>query len=307
MSAITETFQANEVATVPQVAVFDSRIPWLEGRNKYIGSSDAPALLGCGYAGDSLSSKYAEKVHGVKRSFSPASRDAMQIGSVLESGIIEIFAVRHPEWNVTKGKAFQFEVSKEHPYLCASLDGWATHGDERIVIEAKCISAANAYEWRENSAPLKYVCQVQHQLIVTGCKRGVIVALVGGEYEERWVERDEALIEQMLIVYRRFWQCVIDRTPPEDDSPIAFESLQVEREVGFGKQLGKEASDKVREVLKLQDEEAKLARRLAIAKSDVSALKLGVEWLVLDSQEVIRCKKNSMEKKPGLPRGVRFK
>jgi predicted phage-related endonuclease len=307
MSAMIEAIQLSGSANAPKVEVFDSRIPWLVGRDKYIGSSDAPALLGCGYAGDSLSSKYAEKVHGVKRSFSAASRDAMQVGSILEAGIIDIFATRHPEWNVSKGRAFQFEVSKKHPFLCASLDGWATHGDDRIVIEAKCVSAGNAYEWRENSAPIKYIVQVQHQLIVTGCKRGVIVALVGGEYEERWIERDEDLIEQMLIVYRRFWECVKTRTPPEDDSPIAFESLQVERDIGYGKQLGKEASDKVREVLKLQDEETKLARRLAIAKSDVSVLKLGVEWVVLDDQTVIRLKKNSMEKKAGLPRGVKFK
>jgi predicted phage-related endonuclease len=306
MSAITETFQAQNVATVPQSVVFDSRLPWLEGRNKYIGSSEAAAILGFGYAGESPTTVWASKVHGTKKVFSKATLGDLEEGRNNEAFVVESFAKRNPEWKVTPGHPFELQICKEHPYLACTIDASATRLDEKIVIEAKWIMH-QAHEWADGKCPLKYQIQIMHQMICLGINRGVVIARVCGEFHERWIERDEALVEQMLLTYQRFWQCVIDRTPPEDDSPIAFESLQVERDMGFGKQLGKEASDKVREVLKLQDEETKLARKLAIAKSDVSVLKLGVEWVVLDDQQVVRLKKSSMEKKAGLPRGVKFK
>lgn len=306
MSAIIETIQPSDVAIAPQSLVFDSRLPWLEGRNKYIGSSEAAAILGFGYAGESPTTVWANKVHGVKKQFSKAALGDLEEGKNNEAFVVDSFAKRNPEWKVTPGHPFELQICKEHPYLACTIDASATRLDEKIVLEAKWIMH-KPWEWADDSCPLMYVVQLQHQLLCMGLQRGAVIARVCGEYKCCWFERDDELISQMIIAYQRFWTHVINRTPPEDDSPIAFESLQVERDMGFGKQLGKEASDKVREVLKLQDEETKLARRLAMAKSDVSALKLGVEWAVLDDQTVIRFKKNSMEKKAGLPRGVKFK
>jgi putative phage-type endonuclease len=288
-------------------ASYDGRLPWLEGRRKRIGSSDARAILGCGYAGESATTVWAEKVHGVKRKFNAASMEAMNLGNELESAVINMFAKKHPEWKVTHGEKFATVECQEFTYLGSSLDGWAEMAGEKIVLEAKVVDAENAYEWRDEQVPLMYAVQVQHQLICTGWQRGVVIALVGGKYQERWLERDEALIEQMHIAYQRFWKHVIDRTPPEDAAPIAYEAVQSVREMGVAKMLGKDSSDLVRETLKLQDEADRIWNRLVRSRKQVADAGLGFEWLILDDQSVVRLGKKGLEKKNALPRGVRVK
>lgn len=290
---------------IAHAEVFDSRIPWLEGRSKYIGSSDAPAILGHGYAGESISTIWGEKVGTYKRQFSSADLQLMNEGRIGERFVIEMFANRHPDLKVERPEGFQFEVCPEHPFLCASLDSWFYSLDERCPIEAKVIQN-QPQEWADGGCPIKYQIQLQHQMLVIGAKRGVVVAYVLGRYEERWFERDDEFLSKALVLYRKFWQHVIDRTPPQDDSPMAYAVQRAETEWGTARRLGKRGSDAVREYFKALDELEKVERKVNGAKALLAEHAKGVEFLILDDQQVVRMGKNSVKKAARLPRGVKI-
>ncbi len=61
----------------------------------------------------------------------------------------------------------------------------------------------------EGGVPLYVLCQVQHQLAVTGKQAAhICVLLCGQETKIYKVSRNEALIEQIIQAERLFWECV---------------------------------------------------------------------------------------------------
>ena len=76
--------------------------------------------------------------------------------------------------------------------------------------------------------PLYVLCQVQHQLAVTGKQAAhICVLLCGQETKIYKVSRNEALIEQIIQAERLFWECVENDVPPAvDASESAAKALQ---------------------------------------------------------------------------------
>lgn len=286
--------------------VFDGRIPWLNGRRKYIGSSDAAAIFGHGYAGESISTVWAEKCEVGGKSYSEADLMLMEEGRIGERFVVEMFRNRHPDLRVPeKNNPFAFYVSSDYPFLCASLDCEAYAGEEMMPVEAKVIRH-NANEWEDDKCPVKYIIQTQHQMLVTGTKRACVAALVYGRYQERWIERDDEFLELAVQRYHEFWQCVIDRTPPKDDSPYAYTARRVETNFGTARRLGKRGSDALRRYFQLKQQANDLEQKLNAAKVEFAEFATGVEFVILDDQSVVKLGKRSIEKKKELPRGVQI-
>ena len=282
------------------------REKWLKHKNPRIGSSDAAAILGCGYASESATTVYARMVHGVKKSFPAGTLERMQQGSILEEGVIDLFAARNKGWKVTKGVKFETITQPEYPDLVSSLDAWAENeGKERLVVEAKVVEWSK--DWLDGGVPIKYMIQVLHQMICSGYRQGVVIALVGGRYEERWIEWDQDLVDQMLIAYEKFMECVRNRTPPEDASPIAYAVIADTSEKDVARYVGGELSKAVRETIRLQEQADKIAQQLDRAKKAVQRGAAGCGWLVLDDQAVVRLGKSKIELRKSLPSGVKVK
>ena len=72
------------------------------------------------------------------------------------------------------------------------------------------------------------LCQVQHQLAVTGKKAAhICVLLCGHETRIFKVTRSESVIQHIVNAERYFWDCVEKDTPPEADaSESAAKALQ---------------------------------------------------------------------------------
>lgn len=285
---------------------FDGRLPWLKGRQKYIGSSDSPALFGFGYENQSATTVWLSKVHDVDPSYTEADFQRMEEGRIGEQFVIAMFANRHPTWKVEHNPPFTITVCQDHPYLCASLDGQALidQEQEQIVIEAKVITHL-AHEWADGQTPPRYVIQVMHQLLCTGWKRGVIVGYVRGELQERWVERDEGMIEQMLIRYQWFWNHVKARTPPEDPKRMSYESLRVLTEYGTAKIAGKKLTDIARKYMELDKQHEQLTKELDELRNEIGRETLGAEYLLLPDQTCLKLGKKKLQYKPFLPRGIK--
>jgi len=101
-------------------------------------------------------------------------------------------------------------VSKSIPYLAATLDRVATHFEKgKGVCELKWKGTFNQKTLRE------YWIQLQHQLIVTGYKWGMVAILdAAGNFEYQTFEADPEFAESYLKTAASFWQSVMSSTPP---------------------------------------------------------------------------------------------
>ena len=287
---------------------FDGRIPWLQGRQKYIGSSDAPAILGYGYSNQSPITVWNSKVNDVQPEFDDQTLALMKNGQMCEPYVVDRFSKEHPEL-VVEGQAAnetnEMVVCKEHPYLSSTLDAIARSGDEIIPVEAKWI-LYQSQEWADGECPMKYQIQLMHQMICTGAKRGCVAAFVRGEYMERWFEWDDEVVEYMIGEYQKFWSHVIDRTPPPDDSSNGFRILRPEPELNVAKMAGGELSSAIRNYNELQDK-AKLATQDADrAKNRIASELSECGYVILDDQTVFKLTKNCVKQVKKLPRGVQL-
>lgn len=70
--------------------------------------------------------------------------------------------------------------------------------------------------------------QVMHQLAVTGQQAADVAVLLGGhELQIHRIERDEAMIEQLIALEAKFWAFVENDTPPPaDGSDSAGQALR---------------------------------------------------------------------------------
>ncbi len=289
---------------------YASREDWLAGRVKYIGSSDAPAILGHGYYGESKTSVWASKVHGITKQWTKEELDRLNEGRIGEEFVLRLCAHRHPQWIVTPSKPFSMVVCESVPYCASSLDGYAGVGAEMVVLEAKVIHREQAKDWgtdQEPAIPMKYFIQCQHQLLCTGWKRALLCAYVVGEYTERWIERDDELLDLMKLEYASFWEHVIAGTPPADDtSEHAFPVLQrvSERHCGVAKALGGKLSASIREYLAAKKELDKVEDRVIRLKNTIGREVMGYEYLVLDDQSAVKVLRSGFRALKTLPRGV---
>jgi putative phage-type endonuclease len=181
---------------------------WLKRRKSGIGGSDAATALGLS-PWDSPFSLWVDKTTDT---ISESDNEYMRWGRRLEEpigrGIAEdtsILVSRYP-WMLR---------SKEWPWMQVSLDFIAPQS----VVEVKNVGSRMAHEWKDGQVPDHYLMQGQHACAVTGLPGVYFFALIGGnESRPVYVERDEALIENLVEGERKFWELVQTMTPPAIDN-----------------------------------------------------------------------------------------
>jgi len=200
------------------LGVFESGTSeWHEARADGIGGSEIGTLMGLN-PWESAYSLWAKRLGLIPTE--PLTSMAAKIGTKLEEPILELFATEHPELDVYVTGTYQHP---EIPYLHANPDALAydKENDEWIVIEVK----TSRNYWYET--PPQYVAQVQHYLNVLNLKRGMIVALVGMDYQEVSVPRDDFEISVANRTAAQWWKCLTEGTQPEwDGSESTYETVR---------------------------------------------------------------------------------
>lgn len=172
----------------------------IQDRLSGIGSSDAGAVLGVNpyrTADDVLQDKLGKP--GFK------GNEATHWGNVMEPILRKEYEKRTGHKVKTRAKAFRMRL---WPYIIAHVDGIIKADDMPGdgVLELKCMR----YPPKDMKKHYHY-CQLQHGLLVTGLKWGVIAPLFGGnEFKVFEYERDEDYLKEMLQVYEKFWARVLD-------------------------------------------------------------------------------------------------
>lgn len=200
---------------------------WLAIRQTGIGGSDAAAACGLNPYMSMLElwliktgRAQPEANDGVPDGYAP-----LYWGKQLEPLVAKYYTQK------TGNKVRRVNAVLQHPdtdkaFMLANLD-YAVSNSDVGVLEIKTAGIYGAKNWQDG-VPLYVVCQVQHQLAVTGKQLAHVCVLIGGHETKLYeVKRDDALIEQIIQAERRFWQYVeSDVPPPADDSASAGRAIE---------------------------------------------------------------------------------
>ncbi|WP_344122332.1 lambda-exonuclease family protein [Streptomyces blastmyceticus] len=201
------------------------REQWLAVRRRGIGGSDVAAVLGM--------SRYTSphEVYLDKRGELPLDRpqhpdlaEAAFWGHAHEPTIAKVFAER-TGLGVVEGPGTLAHV--ERRWMLANVDRYVLdeRGHPSSLLEIKTRSAYQLAEWLLG-VPDGPALQTHWYLAVTGYQHAHVAALLGGNrLVVHRVERDEALVEQLIELVGEFWQGVLDGIPPAVDGSEATEEL----------------------------------------------------------------------------------
>ncbi len=168
-------------------------------RRGYIGSTDSAAILGLSRYSTPLNVWAIKTGQIVEEDIS--GKLPVRLGHKLEQAVAELFTEE------TGKKLHRVNETVFHPkynFLAANLDRRVV--GEKAVVEIKNVGAFRRDEWREGQSPAEYICQVMHQLAVTGWDRGYLVALIGNtDFEIRTIERDEQALKDLVNREVSFW------------------------------------------------------------------------------------------------------
>ena len=200
---------------------------WLEVRKQGIGSSDAATACGLNPYMSMLelwlikTGRQAQSIEDESSGVAP-----LYWGKQLEPLVAEYYSMH------TNNKVRRVNAVLQHPdpdkhFMLANLDYSVVGSEEVQILECKTAGEHGAKLWRDG-VPLYVLCQVQHQLAVTGKQAAhVCVLLWGHETKIFKVTRSESVIEHIINAERYFWECVENDTPPSvDASESAAKAIQ---------------------------------------------------------------------------------
>lgn len=194
---------------------------WLDERRSLVTGSVAPHLLGVGRYG-SLLGAYLY-MRGSSGGDATADPETLAWGHDQQASIVRALSRRLGLPAVNENALVR---STQYPWMGATLDGWVEVDGGRKPIEIKtCRSVDLAKIW-EDRVPPEVVAQVQHGLAVTAEDRTLVgVTLFGAPPVFQWVERDDAVTEQLIQKSRAFYDDVQAGRPPaprgsDDEGPL---------------------------------------------------------------------------------------
>jgi putative phage-type endonuclease len=201
---------------------------WLEVRRKGIGSSDCAAACGLNpYM--SMLELWMIKTGRIQQNIEEESEGHAPLywGKRLEPLVAEYYSM-HTNHKVRRVNAVLQHRDPDKHFMLANLDYSVVGSDEVQILECKTAGEYGAKLWRDG-VPLYVLCQVQHQLAVTGKNAAhICVLLCGHETRIFKVTRSESVIQHIFNAERYFWDCVEKDTPPEADaSESAAKALQL--------------------------------------------------------------------------------
>lgn len=200
---------------------------WLEVRKQGIGSSDAATACGLNPYMSMLelwmikTGRMQQNIEDESVGYAP-----LYWGKQLEPLVAEYYSM-HTNNKVRRVNAVLQNPDEDKHFMLANLDYAVVGNDEVQILECKTVGEYGAKLWRDG-VPLYVLCQVQHQLAVTGKQAAHICALICGHETRIYkVTRNETVIQHIINAERHFWQCVKTGIPPSvDASDSAAKALQ---------------------------------------------------------------------------------
>jgi len=215
---------------------------WHALRKTKITATDAAIIMGAS-PWKTRAELYAEK----KSNEAPkAPTERMQRGIDLEPIARDLFC------KTTRHRMIPKVVIKE--WAMASLDGINAWNE---VLEVKCPGEKDHSIARSGKVPDHYYPQLQHQMYVCDSEKAFYYSFDGSDGVIVEVERDDKYIEKMLTEEKKFYDCLLNDTPPppsEDEYILRDDPIWV--------QASHRLIDVRSQIEKLQEEEEELKKAL---------------------------------------------
>jgi putative phage-type endonuclease len=205
--------------------ISDDHAKWLqarrfrEGVGYCVGSSDVPAIMGVPKTGSPLK-VWHSKVNGVEQ----PDNDPMKWGRRLEAPIAQAWRDR----NSASIRAVGLIANVDQPWHQTTLDRIVLScpldktGQRRCAVEIKNRNAFGIKRYHAD-LPDDILCQICHQIFVTGLDHIHYAVLIGGsDYRQGVVRADEdadtiAYVVKRVNAWRDTYLTVGAETPPEPD------------------------------------------------------------------------------------------
>lgn len=210
-----------------EMIVLKNREEWLKNRNKYIGGSDAAAILGLNPWKSNVE-LWEEKV----RLIIPAdisSKPYVQYGINAEPIIRELFKLNYPQYKVEYVDNNSW-LNDKYPFAAVSHDGWITNitTGRKGVWECKTteIVSSMAKEKWNNKIPDNYYCQLLHSLMIReDCEFAHLTALLTWKFSDKEIYQQlrnyhieradvEEDIRYLAKEEEKFWKQVQEKKRP---------------------------------------------------------------------------------------------
>lgn len=190
---------------------------WHQERMSGIGASECAAALGLSKWKTPLDVYLAKITPDTPRPDTPATRR----GRMMEDVVLNYYE----EDVAPVERSLPRVVSKEHPFMFASLD--ARRKDDLRPVEAKTVGIHGLPLWGEpgtDEVPEDYLFQVMHQMIVVRAMVCDLAALKADDnFHVYTIEHDPELAGLIVEGLAEFWRRVENREPPE---PTCVEDVE---------------------------------------------------------------------------------
>ncbi len=242
----------------------------LETRTKYVGGSDAGAILGC--------NPYTTRLKVYESKVIPPDPDAPDLadeneavlwGNVLEKAIAGEFCRRLDlQYMEPKGPYYH----QDYKFLGGLVDRLIVSTQDTGILEVKNMSDGMYYYLQNMGlefAPWHFA-QIQHYFNVTGLKWGYLTYLVGGnKLVNTQVDRDDAYIALMETAEVDFWnECVVPQLQPEPTSSDDLDRMFKKAEV-HEIEANAVALEDYKELVQIQKEKKEAEANLERQKSKI--------------------------------------
>lgn len=194
-------------------------------RTKYLGGSDAAAILGVS-PWTTPFMLFQKKTGAYVEELTPAKRRILERGHrwepiVLEMLVDELTDRGHDVEVVATGQRY---LDPELDFLAAEIDAELIVDGEPVNGEMKTAGYFAAGAWGEydsNEVPIYYLAQVMHGLMIQPRQRAVVAAVTGFDERPmiRWVERDEETIAAIRAREIEFWNRIQTGDAPDPVTP----------------------------------------------------------------------------------------
>lgn len=205
-----------------------TRSQWLDVRMRGLGSSDAASAVGLNPYCSQLELWMIKtgRQHLLPQDDPNDESSPMYWGTLLEP-IVAAHYTKRTGRRVRKINAVL--QHPEHPWMLANIDREVIGAEDVQILECKTAGINGARLWRDG-VPEYVQLQVMHQLAVTGKQAADVAVLIGGQdLQIHRIERNEAMIEQLIALELRFWNLVQANVAPNadgsDSADLALRSL----------------------------------------------------------------------------------
>lgn len=188
---------------------------WLKYRKSGIGGSDAGAVCGLNPYRTAMQ-VYQDKI---SEEIEEMDNEAMRQGREFEDYV----AKRFMEATGKKVRcANAMFYNEENPFMLADVDRMVV--GENAGLECKTASPYMADKWKDGNIPLSYQIQCYHYMAVSNADAWYLaVVIYGREFKYYKIERDEAVIADLIQIEKTFWENHVmkQQIPDPDGSKLA--------------------------------------------------------------------------------------